>query len=179
MSTTTFMTNEYKLNNHTYPPGFVTIPDADYHLSSARQDMGACALAYTPIVQSEDRALWETYVKQNLGWLQESWEAYANTQSNLDDIAVTQDNHNSHDLTQIWSIDLYDANGKKVQYDHGKCHAGDSSSAELDTQFIVEDPGVGFKTLFEINSFHQLHFSNCFYLHLCFSRVAHGRQSGL
>jgi hypothetical protein len=98
---------EHQRNNGTYPLGFVTIPDAEYHLARARHASRANVLFYSPKVEGKDYAVWSQYVEENLGWLDEAREVkHRRIEEGVSDVQVYS--HKEVER-QIWSaVDLFD-----------------------------------------------------------------------
>jgi hypothetical protein len=109
-TTTSFLMQEHKQNNGTYPPGFVTIPDAEYQLARARHESRADVLAYAPIVEGKNFELWSQYVEENLGWLDEAREVnHRRIEAGVSDEQVYS--HNEVER-QIWTTTKrYDSSG--------------------------------------------------------------------
>jgi hypothetical protein len=131
--TTSFLMEEHTKNNGTYPPGFVTIPDAEYQLARARHESRAYVLAYAPTVEGKNFALWSQYVEENLGWLDEAREV---NHRPIED-GVSDEQVYSHDEVerQIWSIvDLYDSSGC-----YGN-HAEDIAEVEVHVEVPQDGP---------------------------------------
>jgi hypothetical protein len=102
MMTTSFLMQEHQRNNETYPHGFVTIPNAEYHLARARHETGAHVLAYAPTVEGKDYALWSQYVEKNLRWLDEARDV---NHRRIEQGALVEQVYSHVDVErQIWSV---------------------------------------------------------------------------
>jgi hypothetical protein len=133
-TTTSFATEEHERNNGTYPLGFVTLVDAHFHLENAREESGAYVLAYSPIVQGVDYALWTEYVEENLGWLDDAWNVHVHEESE-------ENAHNEVEL-QIWTVTNLDEDGNDIDYDPSVCY-GSQAEDIADIQVHLEDPDDG------------------------------------
>jgi hypothetical protein len=125
--TTTFLMQEHLRNNGTYPHGFVTIPDAEYHLARARQESGAYLLTYSPTVEGKDYALWSQYVEENLGWLDES---HVEEEGRLDEPFFWQKEVES----QIWAVNEHS--------DSSVC-LGNEAEDIVEFEVHIQDPQDG------------------------------------
>jgi len=64
-------------NNAGYPSGFLTLPDLEHHFAMARNVSEAFVIAYLPLVEEEDRDVWEEYSIKNQRWIDESHDVMA------------------------------------------------------------------------------------------------------
>jgi hypothetical protein len=130
--TTSFLMQEHQRNNGTYPPGFVTIPDAEYHLARARHASRANVLVYAPKVEGKDYSLWSQYVEENLGWLNEVREV--NHRRIEEDVFDVQAYPHDEVERQIWSVVDFD--------DSSLCSANQGEDlADVEVQFERPEDG--------------------------------------
>ena len=57
-----------------YPAGFLTLPHPRRTLGYAREASGARAIAYVPLVKSDQEDVWQHYTERHVSWIQEAQE---------------------------------------------------------------------------------------------------------
>lgn len=157
--TTSFIKQEHGQHSESaeleYPKGFVTIPDAEYILGSARANMQADFLAYLPSISTQlESEYWTDYSRDNIGWLVESTEVYRNGQEDVPErklILTAPSNsseiHNDENLDEdnfvdpdslavhyeIWRYEVYDDKGLPIDYDSLACPMWSNNDGNMDT----------------------------------------------
>jgi hypothetical protein len=53
-------------------PGFITLPFVEEHFGRVRNNSGAVAIGYLPLVSNQDLDTWNSYAENNQGWIQEA-----------------------------------------------------------------------------------------------------------
>jgi hypothetical protein len=141
MTTTTFMNEEYIHNNGIYPLGFVTPPDAELHLATARKETDAYFIAYAPTIQGPDYELWSAYVEENIGWLEESWVTYSKNdpEQSFDGIHETVARKVE---SQIWGVNVLDEDGDPIILHSESCHEDQAADVE-NWAVTIQDPKDG------------------------------------
>ncbi|KAG7351796.1 family 3 adenylate cyclase [Nitzschia inconspicua] len=113
-----------KLQEQRPPEGFVTIPDVEYILGSARESMQADFVAYLPSIKSQQQSeYWAKYNKDNIGWLVESTEVYDSmaTKTQTGNETTVQQDTDSAVHYEIWRYEIYDKNGLSIDYGSSTC----------------------------------------------------------
>ncbi|KAG7348900.1 adenylate/guanylate cyclase [Nitzschia inconspicua] len=139
-TTTSFIMQEYKQNNGTYPLGFVTMLDLEYHLGHARRENQAYVLAYAPTVEGKDYDLWTQYVNENMHWIDEAWKVYDEVEGESE---KEQSHSNRYILEpRIWALTNLDEDGNEIDNDSSVCYEHDLNNVSEEVVYI-EKPGGG------------------------------------
>jgi hypothetical protein len=93
------------------PAGFFTMPNAEHHMGSAREDSKAFLLGYAPVVQGTDQFdMWKNYSANHIDWVDEAFQVNPNG-----DVFVPH--YQNHSIYQdiwfdhnIWYIQEYNKN---------------------------------------------------------------------
>ena len=59
-------------HGYVYPPGFVTLTDAEHHFQVARNVTGALVIGYLPRIEPQHLGLWKNFSFAYQGWIAES-----------------------------------------------------------------------------------------------------------
>ncbi|KAG7348838.1 adenylate/guanylate cyclase [Nitzschia inconspicua] len=135
-TTTTFIMQEHKQNNGTYPLGFVTLLDTEHHMGRAREDSQAYVLTYAPIVEGKDYDLWTQYVNENLQWINEAWKVYNNVGG-----VSEKEQSPSIDLVEprIWTVTSLDEDGNEIDYDSNIFFRASAETVQVSRQTTLRD----------------------------------------
>ncbi|KAG7374978.1 adenylate/guanylate cyclase [Nitzschia inconspicua] len=139
-TTTTFIMQEHKQNNGTYPLGFVTLLDTEHHMGRAREDSQAYVLTYAPIVEGKDYDLWTQYVNENMQWIDEAWKVY----NDIGGVSEKEQSPTAYMVEpRIWTVTTLDEDGNEIDYESSSlCEV--QTSKEIATQEVhIEKPDNG------------------------------------
>jgi hypothetical protein len=118
-----------------YPPGFVTLPNAEHIIGNARKISKALGCSYHVIVEPENREAWLNYSKANIGWWRESWAVepfvFNGTVEEVPDDYVPP--------LEPWELYTKDADGNDIIQDPNACR--NTNNFEIAQQGIrIRDP---------------------------------------
>jgi hypothetical protein len=136
--TTSFIRHQrlYHSTEEGHPSGFVTIPDVEYILGSARDSMHADFVAYLPSISSQQESeYWTEYSEENIGWIAEANEVYisASEDSSQPNLVPTQpsnisssfnegiDTESEAVLHDVWRYNIYKEDGSVIDYNSVAC----------------------------------------------------------
>lgn len=140
LTATTFIEQQ---KNDTKPDGFVTIPNVEHHLGSARRASQAILLGYTPRIEGKDEYnLWIEYVADNIGWME---EAYDVNPARPPKTSPSQEFSQDFFLSNIWR-NRASLDGSPFIVDeetYSQCPTRSNPNLELEYTYSVENPENG------------------------------------
>jgi class 3 adenylate cyclase len=149
LTTTTFILQEQleqqeqiaQNNISAFPPGFVTIPDVEYHFGHTREVTRALVLGYVPVVEGEDFDKWAQYAEINKGWMVDAYKAYPTGGTQVEAAGSDAGEFNAT-APYIWDLHLLDEDGDEIVYNSSSCGTRQRSVVS-EINRVPEDPAHG------------------------------------